>query len=131
MEKNPSFTPIEVSNKLTKKKCFKCSSYGNLQADFPNRRILSNQEIGEIDELVKEVEESKEWSDDFQEEETHIEADEGEILILRRILYTHKSSLNKEQQEMIFHSRFTINNKVGNLIIDGESCTNVASTILV
>ena len=32
---------------------------------------------------------------------------------------------------MIFHSQCTIPDKVCNLIIDGGSCTNVASTILI
>jgi hypothetical protein len=34
-------------------------------------------------------------------------------------------------KENIFHTRCHINNKVCSMIIDGGSCTNVASTILV
>jgi len=92
---------------------------------------LSIQEIREIDELVKEVKEFKQGSDDSQEEKTHLEVDEGELLVLRRILPTHESSLDKEQRVMIFHSRCTVNNKVCNLIIDVGSYTNVASIILI
>jgi len=35
------------------------------------------------------------------------------------------------QRENIFHTRFLINNKVCSLIVDGGSCTNVASTKVV
>ena len=35
------------------------------------------------------------------------------------------------QQENIFHTSFHVQNKVCSVIIDGGSCTNVASTTLV
>ena len=37
----------------------------------------------------------------------------------------------EQQRENIFHTRCHINNKVCNMIIDGGSCANVSSTILV
>jgi len=37
----------------------------------------------------------------------------------------------EQQKENIFHTRCHINNKVCSMIIDGGSCTNVASTTLV
>ena len=37
----------------------------------------------------------------------------------------------EQQRENIFHTRCHINNKVCSMIIDGGSCTNVASTTLV
>jgi hypothetical protein len=37
----------------------------------------------------------------------------------------------EEQRENIFHTKCHINNKVCSMIIDGGSCTNVASIILV
>jgi len=91
---------------------------------------LSIHETGEINGLVKEVDETNEGSHHFQVEETHLEAFEGELLILSGILNTRKSSTDKEQRDMIFYLRYTINKKVCNLIIDGKSCTIVASTIL-
>ena len=42
-----------------------------------------------------------------------------------------KENDTEQQRENIFHTRCHINNKVYSMIIDGESCTNVASTTLV
>ena len=48
------------------------------------------------------------------------------------VLNTHIKVDDVEQQrENIFYTRCRINNKVCSVIIDGGSCTNVASTILV
>jgi hypothetical protein len=56
----------------------------------------------------------------------------GESLVARRALNTHIKVDDAEQQrENIFHTRCHINNKVCSMIIDGGSCTNVASIILV
>ena len=42
-----------------------------------------------------------------------------------------KEDDDQQQRENIFHTRCHINNKVCSLIIDGGSCTNVASVLLV
>jgi len=64
------------------------------------------------------------------EEETSLDADESEPLVLRRLLHTQDTPYDKAQREMIFYSWCTIQDKVCNLIINLGSCTNVASTIL-
>ena len=57
---------------------------------------------------------------------------EDESLVARRALSAQVKEDDMEQQrENIFHTRCYINNKVCNMIIDGRSCTNVASTTLV
>ena len=64
--------------------------------------------------------------------EEHVEeADDGELLVLRRALSGHKSVNHEEQRDNIFHTRCTINGRVCYLIVDGGRCTNVASTTLV
>jgi len=63
-------------------------------------------------------------------EEVAEEADEGELLILRRALSDLEGHENK-QRENIFHSRCTIKGKVCSLIIESGSYTNVASSIMV
>jgi len=65
------------------------------------------------------------------EEETQLESDDGELLVLRRVLHTQDTPYDKAQRDMTFHSRCTIQDKVCNLIIDGGSCTNIASTTLI
>ena len=53
----------------------------------------------------------------------------GESLVARCALNTHiKVDDAKQQRENIFHTRCHVNNKVYSMIIDGRSCTNVAST---
>jgi len=58
------------------------------------------------------------------------EADDGELLVLRRALSNLKGD-KKEQRENIFHSKYTVQGKVCFLIIDGGSCVNVASLSMV
>jgi hypothetical protein len=56
----------------------------------------------------------------------------SESLVARRALKTHIKVDDAEQQiKNIFHTRCHVNNKVCSIIIDGGSCANVASTILV
>ena len=57
---------------------------------------------------------------------------EGESLVARRALSAQVKEDDMEQQrENIFHTRCHINNKICSMIIEGGSCTNVASTTLV
>ena len=57
---------------------------------------------------------------------------EGESLVARHALSAQVKEDDMEQQmENIFHTRCHTNNKVCSMIIDGGSCTNVASTTLV
>jgi hypothetical protein len=57
---------------------------------------------------------------------------EGEALVVMRALNMHvKVDDSEGQRENIFHTRCHVHNKVCSLIIDGDSCTNIASTKLV
>ena len=64
-------------------------------------------------------------------EECMVEANEGELLVLRRGLSGRKGSNHEEQCKGIFHIRCTITGHVCSLIVDGGTCTNIASTTLV
>ena len=56
----------------------------------------------------------------------------SESLIARRALNTQiKVDEEEQQRENIFHTGCHVNNKVCSMIIDGRSCTNVASTTLI
>jgi len=63
-------------------------------------------------------------------EELVEEADERDLLILRRTLSGLKESQDV-QRKNIFHSRCTVKGKVCSLIIDSGSCTHVASSSMV
>jgi len=77
--------------------------------------ITSESEINE-----EEVEEG------LEEEVMH-----GDMLMVIRLLGSQMQPLNDTQRENIFHTRCTINGKLCSLIVDGGSCTNVASFRLV
>jgi hypothetical protein len=55
----------------------------------------------------------------------------GDLLVARRVLNVQVKEEESNQRENLFHARCFVNNKVCNDIIDGGSCTNVASTYLV
>ena len=57
--------------------------------------------------------------------------DDGEMLVVRRALSSLAAPESQEQRKTIFHTRWNIGGKVISLIIDGGSCTNVASKTLV
>ena len=55
----------------------------------------------------------------------------GDLLVVRRVLNVQVKEEESNQRENLFHTRCFVNNKVCSVIIDGGSCTNVASTYLV
>ena len=65
-----------------------------------------------------------------QEEEIEEEALEGDLLMVKRFFRSQMQPLKQTQRENIFHTRCPINGKLCSLIIDGGSCTNVASSRL-
>jgi hypothetical protein len=52
-------------------------------------------------------------------------------LVARRALSLQAKGVDEVQRENIFHTRCYVKDKVCSMIIDGGSCTNVASTIMV
>ncbi|KAL3726789.1 hypothetical protein ACJRO7_031655 [Eucalyptus globulus] len=93
---------------------------------------MTFQEIEEINSALQKADDNEDQniSESDREEEVVEKADDGELLIIRRALHVEVSP-NKEQRENIFHTCCTFNEKVCSVIIDGASCTNVASTTLV
>lgn len=56
----------------------------------------------------------------------------GKLMVTMRALNTQVKADDTEQQwENIFHTRCHVHDKVCSIIIDGGSCTNIASTTLV
>lgn len=74
--------------------------------------------------------------DDFTSHESNDELEcngvVDSILVARKALNIQpKKDDEHEQREHIFHTRCFIKKKVCSMIIDGGSCTNIASTLLV
>jgi len=85
--------------------------------------------VAEQEKEEKVEGETKENPEESQEE-VEEKADEGEMLVLRRVLNGQKSTKD-EQRENIFHTRCTVQGKVCSLIIDGGSCANVLSLTMI
>jgi len=66
-----------------------------------------------------------------QSEEEYELLCEGDLLVVRRMLGQVQKPFDESQRETIFHTRCLINDKLCSLIVDGGSCTNVASTRVV
>ena len=54
-----------------------------------------------------------------------------ELLQIKEFLHATKAPYEDSQKRYIFDSRCTIEGKVCDLTIDGESCTNMASNTLI
>ncbi|PKI60872.1 hypothetical protein CRG98_018745 [Punica granatum] len=67
--------------------------------------------------------------EDIPEEENI--APDALTLVARRALSLQTKGVEEMQRENIFHTRCYIKDKVCSVIIDGGSCTNVASTTMV
>ncbi|KAL4388979.1 hypothetical protein GQ457_09G015490 [Hibiscus cannabinus] len=107
--------------------CFKCLGRGHIASQCPNRNTMLLRDDGEVE---SEQEEEENENDAIQEEEELEHAVEGEALIVKRSLSMQPME-GDEQRENIFHARCHIGGKVCFVIIDGGSCTSVASTLMV
>ncbi|XP_021764110.1 uncharacterized protein LOC110728769 [Chenopodium quinoa] len=117
-------------NKMgNRKTCYKCRGYGHFSNECPNSRAMMIREMDDD----KYEDEKRDFGDPIYDEEDEIvvDADEGQILVVRRALHSISTPLAEEQREKIFQTRCTIKDRVCNLIIDSGSCTNVASTTFV
>ncbi|GKE20569.1 RNA-directed DNA polymerase [Tanacetum coccineum] len=104
---------------------------GHIASECPNKRMISlaDFKLAGGFEFESDLVASPESSHDDEVEVTG--PDEGPCLVVRRTLSTTPVPETELQRESIFHTRCTIAQKVCSVIIDGGSCTNVASQTLV
>ncbi|KAI4347715.1 hypothetical protein L6164_008499 [Bauhinia variegata] len=100
----------------------------DISSECPNKRTMLINSHGdwEIEEEIIEEEEELSNEDDSGES-----AVEGELLMARRALSIQVMENENNQRENLFHTRCQIQDKVCSVIIDGGSCSNVASVELV
>ncbi|KAG7543275.1 Reverse transcriptase domain [Arabidopsis thaliana x Arabidopsis arenosa] len=119
-------TEASTSSRNRDIECFRCKGKGHYANKCPNQRAMLMLDSGEI---VTEDEKDYDSAPIYDDDEEH--AVKGELLVARRVLLSQEKSLEDEQRENLFHTRCHIKDKVCSLIIDGGSCTNVASMTLV
>ncbi|XP_068504248.1 uncharacterized protein [Phaseolus vulgaris] len=105
-------------------KCFKCLGRGDYAAEFPTKKTMYMLSNGQIDNEPSSEEEK-------EDVEVELDALEGDLLMIRRLLGSKMQAMDQTQRENIFHTRCSIQGKICSLIVDGGSCTNVASSRLV
>ena len=104
-------------------KCFKCHGFGYYANECFNKKVMI---LLESDELISEDE-----KDEVTEEEAVDYPVRGEVLVTRRSLKVQSKPEEHGQRENLFHPRCIVYDKICSLIIDGGSCTNLASESLV
>ena len=109
-------------------KCFKCQDRGHIASQCPNIRVIVMRDNGEIETDNESDCDSMPSLKDADDEEYIVQ---GELMVARRALSVQVKGDDEVQRENIFHIRCHIQKKVCSVIIDGGSCTNVASTTLV
>ena len=107
-------------------KCFKCQNRGHIASQCPNKRVMVMRDNGDVDE-DSDTDDMPPLEDVYGEEF----AAHGDLLVARRALSVQAKEEDEVQRESIFHTRCYVKNKVCSVIIDGGSCTNVASTTMV
>ncbi|OMO51981.1 reverse transcriptase [Corchorus capsularis] len=116
-------------------KCFKCQGYGHFARDCVNKKVMLTNDNGEIvseDEYIA----LGSSGDGDDEGDAHDDSDDGDgfalrSLVARRTLSAYVKDDVNNQRENLFHTRMYANGKPSSVIIDGGSCTNIASVYLV
>ncbi|XP_040948645.1 uncharacterized protein [Gossypium hirsutum] len=116
------------ANRTRDIKCFKCLGRGHIASQCPNRSNMVVRANGEIESEEEELEYEPEVV--YDEEEEIEQVPEGELLVVKRSL-SIQGVEDERQRENIFHTRCQVQGKICSIIIDGGSCTNVASTLMV
>ncbi|XP_042009226.1 uncharacterized protein LOC121757810 [Salvia splendens] len=121
-------TPRETGHQSrTPVRCFKCQGFGNIQADCPNRQMVTF--VG--DDSIPTFDESDD-GDELSDVSTElVYADQGATLVVRRVLNVAAAEEELWLRHNIFQTKCTAKGKVCNVIIDGGSCENVVSSIMV
>ncbi|KAL5184191.1 hypothetical protein HKD37_17G047937 [Glycine soja] len=113
-----------ASSSNTGTRNIKCLGRGHSASDCPTRRTM----IMKADGAITSESEISEEEEEEAKEELEEEAMQGDMLMVRRLLGSQMQPQDNTQRENILHTRCTINGKLCSLIVDGGSCTNVASS---
>nr|KAJ0211354.1 hypothetical protein LSAT_V11C400209340 [Lactuca sativa] len=134
----PKLTSGTKETSLAKIRCFKCQGFGHYQNACPNKRVVT---LSEAIECREELEEEESLAGIFydtqqeeeEEEEVEYEAPVYDTDLVLRTLKTQgvQTVVDMDQRDQLFHTKCLVSDKWCSLIIDGGSCTNVASNEMV
>nr|KAJ0225433.1 hypothetical protein LSAT_V11C100031580 [Lactuca sativa] len=134
----PKLTSGTKETSLAKIRCFKCQGFGHYQNACPNKRVVTLREGVECREELEEEERLAGIFHDIQkeeeeEEEVEYEAPVYDTFLVLRTLKTQgvQTVADMDQRDQLFHTKCLVRDKWCSLIIDGGSCTNVASNEMV
>ena len=131
------YTPKTSSQERTSNiKCFKCLGRGHIASQCPTKKtmIMRGQDIYSSQEETTSCPSSSGSEDEVRGEESSEEVyphEEGDLLMVRRLLGGQSCDLSQSQRENIFHKRCKILDKTCSLIVDSGFCCNCYSTRLV
>ncbi|XP_052728162.1 uncharacterized protein LOC108321011 [Vigna angularis] len=128
----PSSSKPKSPTRPSQVKCFKCLGHGHIASACPNKRAMCirGEEVVTDDSPPSSPSHTSHSSSSSSEDEYKVPFD-GDLLVIRRLLGQVHTDFDTTQRENIFHTRCLIASKVCSMIIDGGSCTNVASTRVV
>ena len=106
--------------------CFKCQGRGHIVSQCSKKRVMVMRDNGEIETDNEPDCDSMPSLEDVDDEECVVQ---GELMVARRALSVQSKEDDEMQRDNIFHIRCHIQNKVCSVIIDGGSCTNVATMV--
>ncbi|KAL5570316.1 hypothetical protein UlMin_026891 [Ulmus minor] len=111
-------------------KCFKCQGRGDIASQCVNKKVMVINAQGELESENEEKVDDDDMPplEDADDEQNAVV---GDLLVARCVLNIQVKEEESNQRENLFHTRCFVNNKFCSVIIDGGSCTNVASTYLV
>ncbi|KAH9724657.1 hypothetical protein KPL70_007565 [Citrus sinensis] len=110
-------------------KCFKCLGTCHIASQCLNKRVMILWDDGDVE---TESESDDDPMPPLEDANDGVEYPvDGKLMVARRALNMQVKEDVEVQRDNIFHTRCHIKDKVCNMIIDGGSCTNVASTSLV
>ncbi|KAJ0566766.1 putative transcription factor interactor and regulator CCHC(Zn) family [Helianthus annuus] len=107
--------------------CFRCQGVGHIASECANKRVITLAEF----EALSEPKFDEEPNHQRDKEEVVIGPDDGDCLVIHRALSGTAVHCDNLQREALFRTRCTVRDKVCSLVIDGGSCTNVASQTMI
>ncbi|WVZ97743.1 hypothetical protein U9M48_043257 [Paspalum notatum var. saurae] len=117
-------------------RCHRCKGFGHVIRDCPGKRTLLIRDDGEYSSASDS--EATQYAmlatDHAARAEVHVnpgDADRYESLVAQRVLSTQVAPPEKNQRHTLFHTKGVVRERSIRIIIDGGSCNNLASTMLI